>query len=97
MICMECGAPIKLRESIQAAKFSWPLDQMVWYECNACGKGNHVRFDKGAAHNVTYLGGPGYDYVVNSTTKESSLEIRVDPGYLHIWLNGEHFEVREHE
>lgn len=71
------------------------MRQLVWYVCSNCGKGNHIRFDNGLAQVVVLQGAPGYEYDPISSTNEQSLQIRVDSGFLHIWLHGKHFEIKE--
>ena len=68
---------------------------MVWSLCASCGDGNHVRFENGMAQVVSLQESPGYEYDVISSANEPTIEVRVDPNYLHVWLHGQHNEVKE--
>ena len=42
---------------------------------------------------IEIVGAPGPDWKILQTQPESSVALRIDPGFLHIWLNEKHYEV----
>ena len=97
MKCIHCDNEIKIRHAIETSLFSWPKRKTIWYVCPQCEQGNHIRFDIGLAQLIKLQGAPGYEQEVVSSVNESTIEIRVDPEYLHIWYMGSHYEIKERE
>ena len=95
MNCSHCGKDIEIRHAIESSIFSWPERKTVWYVCPQCMQGNHIRFDTGMAQLIKPLGSPGYEYDVISTVRDSTIEIRIDSDFLHIWYMGMHHEIKE--
>ncbi|MEH6544452.1 MAG: hypothetical protein V7721_10960 [Porticoccaceae bacterium] len=95
MKCKHCSKEFEIQQAIEASLFSWPQMKTIWYVCPQCEEGNHIRFDKGSVQLVQPQGSPGYEYDVISTIMEPTIEIRIDPKFLHIWYMGKHHEIRE--
>ncbi|MCS6244544.1 MAG: hypothetical protein H2172_11890 [Opitutus sp.] len=91
--CKHCGIEVVLRDAVKTAPFSWPKLQAIWHVCPSCGKPNHIRIENGVFGVIEINGAPGpeWEYVERSRIKD--LSFRVDPGFLHISIAGEHFEV----
>jgi hypothetical protein len=41
---------------------------------------------------VDFIGAPGPDWKINTQMHVAELQTRRDPGFLHVWLNGKHYE-----
>jgi hypothetical protein len=95
MKCNHCGKGIEIQHAIEASPFSWPQRKTIWYVCPQCEQGNHIRFDAGIAQLIMLQGSPGYEYDVVSTVSDPTIEIRIDPEFLHIWYLGKHYEIKE--
>lgn len=95
MKCVYCQKDFDILNAIESSPFSWPHRNSIWYECLQCGQGSHLRFSEGKVQVIKPQGSPGYEYDVLSEISEPSIKIRVDPGYLHIWYLGKHYEVAE--
>ena len=95
MKCVHCQEDIDIQLVLETSEFSWPLKQTVWYVCTHCNQGNHIRFENCKILMVKYLGAPGYEYDTIQEISAPSIEIRIDPAYLHVWFHGKHFEVKE--
>ena len=91
--CKNCKTHINIVDALEDSPFSWPELQAVWHVCDKCETGNHLRFIAGEIQLIEMVGAPGPDWDILQRQTEPSTSIRVDPGYLHIWLNGKHFEV----
>lgn len=93
--CKHCESEFDIEHAIEASLFSWPKSKMIWYVCKHCEQGNNILFDKGSAHIVELQGSPGHEYNIISSKNEPTIEIRIDPEYLHIWYMGKHYEIKE--
>ena len=91
--CKKCQTPINITDALETSPFSWPHLQAIWHVCDKCETGNHIRFISGAIPLIEIVGAPGPDWEIIQTNREPSVSIRIDSGYLHIWLEGEHYEV----
>ena len=94
MKCYYCETKIELRVALERAEYAWPLRQTIWSVCEVCGKGNYLRFEKGKVEILALRGSPGFDYDLISSVHESGIEVRQDPEYLHVWLQGQHYEIK---
>ncbi|MEZ5528430.1 MAG: hypothetical protein R3E57_00570 [Porticoccaceae bacterium] len=97
MKCIECKQDIKIEEALLNSPFSWPEMETIWHKCSKCGAGNHIRFTDGGYGQIKILGAPGPDWEQVSSFSESSISLRKDPGYLHVWLKGKHHEIKARE
>jgi hypothetical protein len=95
MKCNHCSKDIEIQHAIEASPFSWPQRKTIWHVCPQCEQGNHIRFDTGIAQLIKLQGSPGYEYDVVSTVNDSTIEIRIDPEFLHIWYMGKYHEIKE--
>lgn len=95
MKCIHCQNDIEIQRAVETSPFSWPLMQTIWHECLNCKQGNHIRFENGKIKTIKLLGSPGHEYDTIEERIEPSIEIRIDPEYLHIWFHGRHYEVKE--
>lgn len=93
MNCIECNQEIKIEEALLNSPFSWPEMATIWHKCSKCGVGNHIRFTNGGYGQIRILGAPGPNWQQVNNFVGSSITLRQDPGFLHIWLNGKHYEI----
>ena len=73
--------------------YSWPEMSAFWFICPACGKGSHMRVEQNELSRIQILGAPGPDWVVLQTWPVPGLSFRADPGFLHVWLRQQRFEL----
>jgi len=95
--CKNCSSEIRIDDVLFAAPYSWPSFQAVWYECVSCGTGNHVRFQDDEIQRIEIVGAPGPTWDIVEVAKAPGITIREDPGCLHVWHNGQHYEFPERE
>lgn len=93
MKCIYCETQFDFEESLAASPFSWPEMSAFWYECPACGKGNHINVREGGYALIRILGAPGPDWEQLAFFPCASIRVRQDPGFLHVWLGEKHYEV----
>jgi hypothetical protein len=91
--CKKCNSEINIVDALENSPFSWPQLQAIWHVCRKCEAGNHVRFIPGAIQLIEIVGAPGPDWKILQTQPEPSVSLRIDPGFLHVWLDGKHYEV----
>ena len=91
--CKKCQSEINIVDALETSPFSWSQFQAIWHVCKKCKTGNHIRFISGAIQLIEIIGAPGPDWKIIQTEQEPSVSLRIDPGYLHIWLNEKHYEV----
>jgi hypothetical protein len=95
--CTNCLSAITVQEVLGHGKFSWPEMSAFWLVCPRCGVGSHVGVEDGHVSRIRFLGAPGPDWEVIDTTVVPGLTVRADPGFLHVWLRGAHFEFPARE
>lgn len=83
--CINCHENIDIVTILQNSLFSLPQLNVVWYECEKCGHGNHFRFRNGDMEQIKVIGASGPDWEVINNIQEPSIDIRIDPDCLHIW------------
>lgn len=93
MKCLYCEHDINILEVLQNSPFSWPEMATIWYECKKCGKGNHINFKEGNYGQIKFLGAPGPHWEQMASFYNASINIRQDPAFLHVWVDGVHYEV----
>ena len=93
MNCFACNQEITIEEALLNSPFSWPEMETIWYECSKCRGGNHIRFTNDGYGQIKMLGAPGPNWEQVSNFSEPSIKFRADPGFLHIWFNGKHYEI----
>ncbi|MBA3581302.1 MAG: hypothetical protein H0W44_02495 [Gammaproteobacteria bacterium] len=74
--------------------FSWPEISTIYYLCKKCQKGNHIRFEARAYGQIKMVGGMDGGWEQINKYTEASLDIREDPGFLHVWLKTKHYEIK---
>lgn len=90
--CRACGVGIDLQAALRNAPFSWPQLQCVWHPCGECRIGNHLRFSRGWAERIEIVGAPGPEWETRERVP-ADVAVRIDTGFLHVWLAGAHYEV----
>lgn len=95
MNCVHCDKEFDFQYAVETSAYSWPQRKTIWCVCPHCSQGNHIRLDNGAVQLISLQGSPGYEYDIVSTSYEPTIEIRVDPKFLHIWYLGKHYEIKE--
>jgi hypothetical protein len=91
--CKKCGDQIDISFALESSPFSWPELQTIWYVCKKCKEGNHIRFISGEIQLIEIISAPGPDWKTIQSQSDPSVSIRIDPGYLHVWLKNKHYEV----
>ncbi len=94
MNCLHCNKNTELFEALTTSPFSWPDMSVIWYACGHCDHGNHIRIANGGYQQIKIIGAPGPTWKTIKSYKEASLKTRQDVNYLHVWLNGNHFEIQ---
>lgn len=97
MKCLHCQEEFGLGEALAKSLFSWPEMATIWFECGSCGKGNHIRFQKGGYGQIRMLGAPGPEWEQIVFFPCSSVHVRQDPSFLHVWVGEKHYEVAARE
>lgn len=90
--CTNCSNAVSVLEALAHGKFAWPEMFAFWLVCPQCGVGFHLGVEDGHVSRIRFLGAPGPDWEVIDTTIVPGLTVRADPGFLHVWLSGVHFE-----
>ena len=93
MNCLSCHEKFEIEEALGKSSFSWPEMGVFWYECESCGKGNHINVLEGGYGQIRILGAPGPSWEQVAFFPCASLHFRQDPGFLHVWVGGKHYEV----
>jgi hypothetical protein len=91
--CQNCCSELSEHDVLGHASFSWPEMNAFWFVCPDCGVGSHMRVEQNELSRIRMLGAPGPDWEVVKTWRVPGLSFRVDPGFLHIWLGQQRFEL----
>jgi hypothetical protein len=82
--CKKCKEQISIINALESSPFSWPQLQSIWYICEKCGEGNHIRFEPGEIQLIEIIEAPGPDWKIIQSQSEPSIFLRIDPKYLHV-------------
>ncbi|NCC21699.1 MAG: hypothetical protein EOM26_04455 [Alphaproteobacteria bacterium] len=93
LTCPVCVELFALADILKNATRSWPENRMVDFRCDKCGEETHVRLEDGYAEILAIVGAPGPATDTIETVSVPDLTIRADPGFLHVWFDGEHYAV----
>jgi hypothetical protein len=91
MDCPRCKEQLDALSVLQNGAFSWPELSAFWFVCPYCDDGSHFRAQDHGLSLIRILG-PGPEWEVIDALHVSSLTVRTDPSFLHIWLGQAHFE-----
>ncbi len=92
--CKKCTKEINITDILHEAKYSWPQLQTIWFECNTCNSGNHIRIQNGLIQIIEILSAPGVEWEIIESKYLHGISFRIDPELLHIWYQNEHFEFK---
>jgi len=90
--CLSCGAAIDGKRLLELGKFCWPEMQTFWAACPTCDGGLHIQAREGSLVQIKIVSAPGPDWAEVSVERIQGLTVRADPGFLHIWAYGSHYE-----
>ncbi len=93
--CPKCSKEFTPTEILEASTLSWPELCWIYFKCPKCGKFTHIQIINGRMSTVNFLGAPGPDWEIISTIEVKHFTIRRDPGFMHAWLDGKHYEFEE--
>ena len=91
--CRSCGNAIAIREALDEAEYSFPELNAVYYICGRCLSGLHLRFGKDSVQLIELVGAPGPHWKMLEAIHCSGTSVRSDPGVLHVWFDGNHYEA----
>jgi len=94
MDCINCKTSFDLEFALSNSAFSWPEMQTAWYVCPDCNKGNHIRFNSQKVELIKSVTNNGTSWETVHDYFEPSIDVRIDPTYLHVWFKGKHFEIK---
>jgi hypothetical protein len=92
MRCIHCESRFSPASALSRGLFSWPEMRTMYFECDACAGGNHLRLHRGRLERIRIVGAPGPVWEVVEAMEVPGLEVRDDPAFLHAWLDGAHYE-----
>jgi hypothetical protein len=92
LACPHCGATITPLQALQGGTVSWPTLAGWWVLCPACGRGSHFRVERGRMAQYVIVGAPGPMWEHTHQVPVPGLTRRADPSFMHVWLDGRHFE-----
>ena len=91
--CVNCRSVFDLKSALLSAEFCWPEMSTIWSICPVCETGNHILVKNNEFGQIKILSqGPDWENI--NTNSCIDLVVRADPGYMHIWLDNRHYEVR---
>lgn len=90
--CPKCLAEHTAGGILEQSSISWPELSWIYFRCPHCAACTHILIKEGRMSTVNFLGAPGPDWEINTTMLVDGLVVRMDPGFAHAWLSGQHFE-----
>ena len=93
--CPKCNCHYTPEEIINGIKYSWPELSWVLFHCNSCGNNIQLQISENKIGIIKNISSPGPDYEIGKIYKVDNLTTRIDPAYLHCWLNKKHYEFKE--
>ncbi len=72
--------------------FSWPEMHTFWVSCPSCGAGMHLLASEGSLTQIKIISAPGPEWEEICAQPLQGLTVRADPGFLHVWAFGNHYE-----
>lgn len=90
--CLSCNAYLSAEDALARGEFSWPEICAFWLRCPSCKEGLHILVEDGCLTQIQIISAPGPDWRSVSRQPIHKLKLRADPGFLHIWAFGRHYE-----
>lgn len=91
--CPKCAGIISVRTIFSESEYSWPELSWLYFKCQKCSQYSHFLVERIQISPIKILSGQGLEWDVIASFPIANFSTRSDPGYLHIWLENEHFEV----
>jgi len=95
--CPECGETYDAMQLLEFCTISWPELNWLYFHCPNCKKYTHILVEQKRMSSVKFLGAPGPSWEIIKSICVPNLEIRMDPKFAHVWLNGKHYEFTAKE
>ena len=92
--CPKCSARYSIEEILSGCGVSWPELNWAYFKCSTCKQSTHILLKKDKVATVNFIGAPGPDWKINESVSVPNLEVRVDPGFLHVWYKSQHYEYQ---
>lgn len=92
VICPNCGGALSPAGALTAGTVSWPVMSAYWMVCSYCDIGSHILVKNEELVQIQMVSAPGPEWVEGNAVHAPGLSLRADPGFLHVWLNGAHYE-----
>lgn len=93
--CPNCNCEFSPKELLEESSIAWPELQWIYFKCPNCGKQTHILVEDNRIATVDFLGAPGPDWKINTPMLYKDLKVRIDPSFIHVWLDGIHYEFEE--
>ena len=93
--CPNCKTEFTPNEILEESTISWPDLNWIYFKCSNCMKTRHIFIDDGFMATVEFLGAPGPNWKIIEKLKVENLSTRMDPSYVHAWLDGKHYEFEK--
>ena len=90
LACPHCAQAITPLQALQRGIYSWPEMGAWWSLCPSCPKGGHYRAEDNFI--AQYKWYSENDWPDVTSEEVPGLRLRADPSFLHLWLDGHHYE-----
>ena len=92
--CIHCNESLVVEDILDRCSESHPNLSWIYFTCNSCEKTSHIQVKNAAISTIDFIGAPGPDYKIRTTLNLPDFKVRIDPGYIHVWNKGQHYEYK---